>query len=108
MNAPVEVSFTLSSVLKNAKPKIQTTPALRASADDDLIKALVYFTINFLNGNGKAKSVNAVNIRIAYVRFEPKIKLKNIRKLLVQKVAFIVSLLKIILSGVRRAIINNN
>jgi len=97
-------------VLKDAKP--QATRALLASPSDDLIKAIIECAINIRNGNHiltkheKSKLQKYKNRLRALVN--PKISFKNKRKLLNQMGCFIVPLLTTVLSGVIRALINNN
>jgi hypothetical protein len=99
--APVQGMNRLKSqlhflhVLKDGKPEGRS--ALLASADDELIKAIVECAINTLNGNHKltidekGKLKNYRNRLRALVN--PKISFKSKRKLLFQKGGFIVPIL---------------
>ena len=97
-------------VLKDAKP--QATRALLASADDELIKAIVECALNTLNGNHKLTKEEKKKLKIykdclrAFI--DPKISFKSKRKRLVQKGGFIVPLLASVLSGVFGSLISNN
>lgn len=97
-------------VLKDAKP--QARRALLASADDELVKAIVECAINTLNGNHKLNKDEKSKLKKYKNRLRalvnPKISFKSKRKLLVQKGGFIVPLLASVLSGVIGALINNN
>ena len=97
-------------VLRDAKP--QARRALLASADDDLIKAIVECAINTLNGNHKLTRDQKSKLHKYKSRLRalvnPKVSFKNKRKLLIQKGGFIVPLLTSILSGVIGALINNS
>lgn len=97
-------------VLKDAKP--QARRALLASADDELVKAIVECAINTLNGNHKLTKDEKSKLKKYKNRLRalvnPKISFKSKRKLLVQKGGFIVPLLASVLSGVIGALINNN
>jgi len=97
-------------VLKDVKP--QATRALLASSGDGSIKAIVECAINSLNGNHKlnkeeksklSKYKNSLRVLI-----DPKFSVKNKRKLLIKKVAFIFPLRTSILSGVIGTQINYN
>ena len=97
-------------VLKEAKP--QARRALLASANNELIKAIVECPINTFNGNdklnkeGQSKLSKYKNRLHALVT--PKISFKSKRKLLIQEGGFIVPLLTSILSGVIGTIISYN
>ena len=97
-------------VLKDAKPQVRR--ALLASADDELIKAIVECAIKTLNWNHKLIKEEKSNLKKHKNRLraltDPKISLKSKRKLLAQKGGFIVSLLASALSGVIGSLINNN
>jgi len=97
-------------VLKDAKP--QARRALLASANDELIKAIVECAINTLNGNHKLTQDEKGKLKKYKNRLRalvnPKISFKSKRKFLVQKGGFIVPLLASVLSGVIGSIINNN
>jgi hypothetical protein len=97
-------------VLRNAKP--QARRALLASADDDLIKAIVECAINTLNGNHKLTKEDKGKLSKYKNRLRalvnPKISFKSNRKLLVQKGGFIVPLHTSILSGVIGSLISGN
>ena len=94
------------------KSQPQARRALLASADDDLIKAIVECAINTLNGNHKLTKDEKSKLQKYKGRLRalvsPKISFKNKRKLLIQKGGFIVPLLTSILSGVIGALINNS
>jgi len=97
-------------VFKDAKP--QARRALLASANDELIKAIVECTINTLNGNHKLTQDEKGKLKKYKNRLRTlvnsKIIFKNKRKFLVQKGGFIVPLLASVLSGVIGSLINNN
>ena len=97
-------------VLRDAKP--QARRALLASADDDLIKAIVECAINTLNENHKLTTDENNKLQKYKSRLRalvsPKVCFINKRKLLIQKGGFIVPLLTSILSGVIGALINNS
>ena len=82
-------------VLRDAKP--QARRALLASADDDLIKAIVECAINTLNGNHKltGDEKNKLHKYKSTLRalVNSKVSFENKRKLLIQKGGFIVQLL---------------
>ena len=96
--------------LKDVKP--QARRALLASASDDLIKAIVECVINTLNGNYKLTEDEKSNLQKYKNRLRtlvnPKISFKIKRKLLIQKLWFIVPLLTNVLSGEIGALINDN
>ena len=83
-------------VLKSAKPLARR--ALLASADDELIKALVECAINTLNGNHILKKEEKSKLSKYKGRLRalvnPKISFKNKRKHLIQKDGFRVPLFK--------------
>ena len=97
-------------VLKDAKP--QARRALLASADDELIKAIVECALNTLNGNHKLTKEEKSKLKKYKSRLRalinPKISFKSKRKLLVQKGGFIVPLLASVLSGVIGSLITNS
>ena len=97
-------------VLKNAKP--QARRALLASANKELIKAIVECALNTLNGNHKLTKEEKSKLKKYKSRLRnlinPKISFKSMRKLLVQKGGFIVPLLASVLSGVIGSLISNN
>ena len=81
-------------VLRDAKP--QARRALLASADDDLIKAIVECAINTLKGNHKLtrnEKTSCISMSRLRALVNPKDSFKNKRKLLIQKGGFIVPLL---------------
>ena len=97
-------------VLKDPKP--QARRVLLASADEELIKPIVEYELNTLNGNHKlTKEENS-----KFEKYENRLRelidlkicLKSKRKLLVQKGRFIVLLLASVLSGVVGSLISNN
>ena len=98
------------NVLKDAKP--QARRALLASADDELIKAIVGCALNTLNGNDKLTKEEKTKLKKYKSRLraliDRKISFRRKRKLLVQKGGLIVPLLASVLSGVRSVISNNN
>jgi len=73
-------------VIKDAKP--QARRALLASADDDLMKAIVECSINTLNVNHKLTKDEKSKLRKYKNRWRasigPKISLKNKRKILIK------------------------
>ena len=75
-------------VVKNAKPKARS--ALLASADDELIKALVECATNTLNGNHKLNKEEKIKLSKYKSRLRtlvnPKISFKSKRKFLFRKV----------------------
>jgi hypothetical protein len=96
-------------VLKDAKP--QARRELLATADDELIKAIVECAINTLNGNHKlTKDKSKLSKYESRLRalVNHKITFKNKRKLLVQKGGFIIPLLRSILTGVIGTLISSN
>ena len=97
-------------VLKDAKP--QARHALLASADDELVQAIVECALNTLNGNHKLTKEEKSKLKKHKSRLQalinPKISFKSKRKLLVQKGGFIVPLLASVLSGVIGSLISNN
>ena len=97
-------------VLKDAKPEARR--GLLASADDELINAIVECALNTLNGNHKLRKGEKSKLKKYKNRLraliDPKISFKNKRKLLVQKGGFIVSMLASVLSGVIGSLIRNN
>ena len=87
----------LLNVLKDAKP--QARRALLASADDELIKAIVECALNTLNCNhtrGRDEQIKKYKNRLRAL-IDPKISFKSKRKLLVGKGGFIVPLLDSVL-----------
>jgi len=88
-------------VLKDAKHRARRT--LLASANDELIKAIVKCAINTLNGNHKLTQDEKGKLKKYKNRLRalvnPKISFKTKRKFLVQKGGFIVPLLARVLSG---------
>ena len=88
-------------VLNDAKP--QARRALLASADDELIKDIVECAINTLNRNHNLTIDEKIKLTKYKNRIRtlvnPKISFYSKRKLLVQKVGFIVPPLVKILSG---------
>ena len=97
-------------VLKSAKP--QARRSLLASADDELIKALVKCAINTLNGNHKLHKEEKSKLSKYKSRLRalvnPKVTFKRKRKLLIQKGGFIVPLLTSIMSGILGTLISND
>jgi hypothetical protein len=97
-------------VLKDAKP--QARRALLATANNELIKAIVKCAINTLKGNhtltkeDKSKLSKYESSLRAPVN--PKISFKNKRKLLIQQGGFIIPLLTSILTGVIGTLISGN
>ena len=97
-------------VRRDAKP--QARRALLASADDDLVKAIVECAINTLNGKHKLSKEEKSKLHKYRNRLRalvnPKDTIKNKRKLLIQKAGFIAPLLTTIMSGVIGSLINNS
>ena len=99
-------------VLKDAKPHARR--ALLASANDELIKAIVECALNTLNGDHKLTKEEKSKLKKYVYKsrlralINPKISFMSKRKLLVQKVVFIVPFLANVLSGVIGSLISNN
>ena len=102
--------LNILQVLKDFKP--QARRALLASADEELIKAIVECAINRLNWNHKLTIDEKGKLKKYKNRLQalvnPKISFKSKRNLLVQKGVFIVPLLASVLSNVIGSLINNN
>ena len=96
-------------VLRDAKP--QARRALLASADDNLIKAIVECAINTLNGNHKLTRDEKNKLHKYKSRLRalvnPKVSFKNKRKLIPEGRIYSSSVTSI-LSGVIGALINNS
>jgi hypothetical protein len=96
-------------VLKDANPEARRV--LLESASDELIKAIVEYAINTLNGNHKLSKEEKSKLNNFKKRFralvDPNISFKRKCRLIVPKGEFIVPLITSILSGVIGALINN-
>jgi hypothetical protein len=97
-------------VLKDAKPVARRS--LLTSASDDSTKVIVACAINAINSNHKLSKEEKGKLSKYKNRLKAlvnrKISFKNKGKLLIQTGGFTVPLLNSILSGGKRALINNN
>ena len=106
----LQSQLQILQVLKDAKP--QARRALLASADEELIKAIVGCALNSLNGKYKLTKEEKCKWKkyksCLRALIDPNISFKSKRKLLLQKSGFIFPMLASVFSDIIGSLISNN